>query len=231
MAKSLTPKQQRFAAEYLIDLNATQAAIRSGYSAKTAYSAGQRLLKHVEVGPAIEAAKRERLMAAGVTAKDVITELSKIGFANMGDYLKSTSDGDPRFDYSTLTRDQKAALAEVTVEDFVDGRGADARDVRRVKFRLADKIAALERLGRHLGMFVDRHVYEGTIEHQLSLMSPAERLARAEELLQGAVRYLPFLEAQESEQADRLESESEEGEPADESEADSVPDAVKTSGR
>jgi hypothetical protein len=80
-------------------------------------------------------------------------------------------------------------------------------------------------------MFVDRHVYEGTIEHQLSLMSPAERLARAEELLQGAVRYLPFLEAQESEQADRLESESEGGEPADESEADSVPDAVKTTRR
>jgi hypothetical protein len=104
--------------------------------------------------------------------------------------------------------------------------GSSPRDVRRVKFRLADKIAALDRLGRHLGMFVHRHVYEGTIEHRLSLMSPAERLTRAEELLQGAVKYLPWLEAKENARADRLESESEGSEPADGSETASVQDTI-----
>ena len=73
--------------------------------------------------------------------------------------------------------------APVLSEDFVNGRGDDAREVRRVKFKLADKIAALEKLGRHLGMFVERHVHEGTIEHRLSLMTREERLARAEQLL------------------------------------------------
>jgi histone H3/H4 len=66
---------------------------------------------------------------------------------------------------------------------------------------------------------------------RLTAMTPAERLARAEELLQGAASYLPLLEAQENARADRLESESEGGEPADESEADSVPDAVETTRR
>lgn len=49
MIVALTAKQQRFCDEYLIDLNATQAAIRTGYSEKTAYSQGQRMLKNVEV--------------------------------------------------------------------------------------------------------------------------------------------------------------------------------------
>jgi phage terminase small subunit len=78
--------------------------------------------------------------------------LRKIGFASMGDYMKSTPEGDPYLDFSTLTPDQKAALAEVTV-DFVDGRGENARAVKRVKFKLHDKQAALVSLGRHLGLF------------------------------------------------------------------------------
>jgi phage terminase small subunit len=152
----LTPKQQRFVDEYLIDLNATQAATRAGYSAKTAASQGERLLRNVEISAAVAEGQKRLAEKAEISAERVIAELAKIGFANMQDYMRVGPDGDPVLDFSKLSRDQAAALVECTVEDFKDGRGEDARDVRRVKFRLADKRAALVDLGKHLGLFKER---------------------------------------------------------------------------
>jgi phage terminase small subunit len=157
----LSPKQARFIDEYLVDLNATQAAIRAGYSARTARSIGQENLTKPDIAAAIEAAQRSQSARTGITADMVIAELAKIGFANMADYMKATPGGDPYLDFAALTRDQAAALQEVTIEDYVAGRGDNARDVKRVKFRLADKRAALVDLGRHLGMFVNKHQYTG----------------------------------------------------------------------
>jgi phage terminase small subunit len=150
---ALTPKQQRFVEEYLIDLNATQAAIRAGYSEKTAGSQAFDLLKKPEINDAVVSAMKEREKRTEITQDMVLKELAKIGFSNMQDYMRVGPDGDPYLDFSNLSRDQAAALAEVTVEDFKDGRGEDARDVRKVKFKLADKRAALVDIGRHLGMF------------------------------------------------------------------------------
>ncbi len=157
----LNSKQQRFVDEYLIDLNATQAAIRAGYSKQTAYSQGQRLLKHVEIAPLIASRKQAHADKLDITAERVLRELALIGFANMADYMRVGPDGDPYLDFSAITRDQAAALTEVTVEDFKDGRGEDAREVRKVKFKLADKRGALVDLGRHLKLFVD------VVEHNL----------------------------------------------------------------
>jgi phage terminase small subunit len=153
---ALTPKQQRFIQEYLIDLNGTQAAIRAGYSARTANEQGSRLLANASVRTALAEAQEALSKATGITAERVLRELALLGFANMADYMRVGSDGDAYLDFSKLTREQAAALAEVTVEDFKDGRGEDARDVRRVKFKLADKRAALVDIGKHLGMFIDR---------------------------------------------------------------------------
>ncbi len=77
MASKLTAKQQRFVEEYQIDLNATQAAIRAGYSKKTAYSQGQRLLKHVEVQKALEIGREELSQTTQMSAAWVIDELRK----------------------------------------------------------------------------------------------------------------------------------------------------------
>ncbi len=74
---SLTPKQARFVEEYLVDLNATQAAIRAGYSPKTAYSQGERLLKNVEVHRAIQEAQEARSERTGITQDEVIQGLKK----------------------------------------------------------------------------------------------------------------------------------------------------------
>lgn len=154
---ALTPKQEQFCREYLIDLNATQAAIRAGYSAKTAQQQGSRLLLNVVIAARIAELKGDRAERAAakleITADRVLEELARIGFSRVTDYMRITSDGEPAIDLSNLTDDQKAAIAEVTVEDFTEGRGEDARDVRRVRFKLHSKPDALRDLGRHLGIF------------------------------------------------------------------------------
>lgn len=154
--QKLNGKQKRFVEEYLIDLNATQAAIRAGYSEKTARQMGTENLAKPVISAAIEEAIAKRAERTEITQDMVLRELAKIGFSNMQDYMKTTPDGDPYLDFSNLTRDQSAALTEVTVEDYFEGRGEDARAVKRVKFKLADKRAALVDIGKHLGMFTTR---------------------------------------------------------------------------
>nr|WP_278388419.1 terminase small subunit [Brucella intermedia] len=165
---SLTPKQERFVAEYLIDLNATQAAIRAGYSEKTAQQQGSRLLLNVKVQEAIAKGQNKTAAKLEITKERIVEELAKIGFSNMLDYMRAGTDGDPYLDFSNLTREQAAALAEVTVEDFKDGRGEDARDVRRIKFKLHDKKGALVDLAKMLGFMVEKHEHTGEISLTVS---------------------------------------------------------------
>jgi phage terminase small subunit len=153
----LTPKQARFVQEYLIDLNAAQAAIRAGYSVKTARVIGHENLRKPEIAAAIAEAQNKRAERAELTADMVVDELRKIAFANMAGYMKSTPGGNPYLDFSGLTDAQTAALSEVTVDTYSDGAGDDAREVKRVKFKLHDKLSALDKLGRHLGLFDAKH--------------------------------------------------------------------------
>lgn len=149
----LNARQKAFVNEYLIDLNATQAAIRAGYARKTANRTGPRLLSKAVIQEHVREAMTLREKRTEITQDRVVSELAKIGFANLGDFISRTEDGDPFVDLSTMTREQAAALSEITVEDFTDGRGEGARDVRRIKVKLCDKRAALVDLGKHLGMF------------------------------------------------------------------------------
>lgn len=84
--KPLTPKKLMFAQEYLIDQNATQAAKRTGYSEKTAYSQGQRLLKDVEVREYIQKAQEKRVERTERSADEVIARLWKMHDIDFGDY-------------------------------------------------------------------------------------------------------------------------------------------------
>jgi phage terminase small subunit len=151
----LTPKQRRFVEEYLIDLNGTQAAIRAGYSVDSAKEIAYENLTKLHIAEAIAARRAEMSAKAGLSAERVLDELQKLAFANMQDFMRVTSSGEPYIDVSLLTRDQAAALQEFTVEDYTEGRGEDARDVKRVRIKIADKRAALVDLGKHLGIFAD----------------------------------------------------------------------------
>lgn len=152
----LNPRQERFVQEYLVDLNATQAALRAGYSPNGTRQTAYNLLSNPDVEEAIAKAREKLANKHGVTIDRIVSELALLGFSNMQDYMKATPGGDPYLDFSSLSREQAAALTEVTVEDYTEGRGEDARDVKRVKFKLADKRAALVDLGKHLGMFQER---------------------------------------------------------------------------
>jgi phage terminase small subunit len=159
------PRHERFSQELAAGKSASDAYVAAGYRANTGNAstlkAQESISKRVEeLLAARERVERKAMERAiertTITKERVLTELAKIGFANMADYMTVGPDGDPRPDFSALTRDQMAALTEVTVEEFLDGRGEDARQVRRTKFRLADKKGALVDIARHLGMFVDR---------------------------------------------------------------------------
>jgi phage terminase small subunit len=144
--EGLNPRQAAFVAHYVANGgNATQAAIKAGYSKQTADQQGHALLKHPRVSVEIT----ERLAGAqkelDVTAERVLAEVAKLAFSNMADYLRAGHDGAPVLDFSNLTRDQAAALESVTVEEFTDGR-SDKREVRRTRFKLADKTKSLEML-------------------------------------------------------------------------------------
>jgi phage terminase small subunit len=160
----LTPKQSLFVAEYLIDLNATRAAKSAGYSDKTAYSQGQRLLNNVEVAAVIAEKTKKRMDKLEITADRVLKELAALGFSNMGDYMEVTEDGKGfDFAFGNLTREQMAAIQEITVDTTGGANDGERRLVLRNKFKLGDKRGSLELLGKHLQLFTDKLEISGSL--------------------------------------------------------------------
>lgn len=170
----MTPKQRAFALEYLRNGRDGSKAYRVAYPNKMApkgvAECASKLLRHPNVAPIIAAADEKSARAVekvidkyAITQESIARELALLGFSNMQDYMRVGLDGQPHLDFSALSRDQAAALQEVTVEEFVkpDPAGPDQDGkpamlpVRKVKFRLSDKRAALVDLGKHIGMFKD----------------------------------------------------------------------------
>ena len=145
-----------FAREYVIDLNGTRAAIAAGYAESGAGVEASRLLKNPNVQRKIKELQSARASKIGLKAEQVAEELQRLAFSNMLDYMEIDEDGQPRgLDLSKLTRDQAAAIQEIS-EDTTGGSGDGERKlVIRRRFKLADKRGSLELLGRHLGMFQD----------------------------------------------------------------------------
>lgn len=150
-------KRERFCQEYLIDLNATQAAIRAGYSKRTAGSQGHDLLKNHEVEARISELKDVRAEKTQVTAERVIEELAKIGFSSMRRFVTVDVDGQPRIDLAATPEDDLDALSEVQTETVLEttGKGENAKTehVRKTKIKLHDKLGALRELAEHTGVF------------------------------------------------------------------------------
>jgi phage terminase small subunit len=153
MAK-LTPKQQRFADEYLIDLNQTQAAIRAGYSVKTATEQASRLLTNVNISAYISERMAEHSARTGVNQERIIRELARIAFLDPTQLVNMDS-AEILADTSV---DDRAAIASVKVKTM----SGDVEMIEReVKF--ADKIKALELLGKRYAMWTDKVNLEGEL--------------------------------------------------------------------
>jgi phage terminase small subunit len=137
------PKYEAFCQEYMKDLNGAQAAIRAGYSEKGANVKGAQLLAIVSISERIAELMQERQQRTQVTADMVIAELAKIGFHNVQDFVNG---GNSILELKHLDANKTAAVSAVKTTLKADG---DL--VSEVKFH--DKVAALEKLGKHLGIF------------------------------------------------------------------------------
>jgi phage terminase small subunit len=181
--RPLNRKQQLFVAEYLIDLNATQAALRANYSKRTAPFIGAENLKKPQIRAAIDAEIERRKERILVSADQVVKELALIGMADMGDFVKVDSGG---------------AVQVIPLEELPEGKSRIVKKIREkrtiktvqgtkdrpdgeqilecnLEFELCDKVKSLELLSRHLGLLHDKQevgLNAATIELILSALPP-----------------------------------------------------------
>lgn len=144
-------RRERFAQELAKGKSARQAYEDAGYRPHKAH--GNRLRNQPDIQARYNELIASSVQRTEVTAAGVIKELAQLAFANFADFMKVGPDGQPWLDFSKLTREQAAALTEVTVDELKSARGAEGREVRRVRFKLADKRAALADLCKLLGLF------------------------------------------------------------------------------
>jgi phage terminase small subunit len=144
---ALNPRQKAFVQEYLVDLNATQAAIRAGYSERTARVQGPRLLSNVAVQREIEKGQDRREKRLEITADRIRRELARIAFGDAKKVMSWGPDGVELLSSDDLTDDESAQVAEVS--QTITQHGGT------IKLKRFDKVKALELLGRDIGMFRD----------------------------------------------------------------------------
>ncbi|WP_373069842.1 terminase small subunit [Sulfurimonas sp.] len=155
----LTAKQKKFCEEYLIDLNATQAAIRAGYSKKTAAVTASENLNKPNIKDYIAEKQSERSKRTEVTADMVVEELAKIAF---GDVRKLYNEDGRLLQPHELDAKTAASISSFKASSIQIGGVDDPMEKTVDEYKRYDKTKTLELLGRHLGMFKDK------VEHSLS---------------------------------------------------------------
>lgn len=149
---ALTPKQNRFIQEYLVDLNATQAAIRAGYKEKSAYRTGADNLIKPQIQKEIQKRMKDREQRTEITQDMVLQELAKIGFSNVTDFVTIEGTWVKVKPTAEMPQDKLGVIAGI--KEGTNG----------IEIKLNDKEKALELIGRHLGMFKDKMELSGRIE-------------------------------------------------------------------
>ena len=165
----LTYQQERFVAEYVSCLCGTRAAIRAGYSPQTAQVQASQLLDKPAIKEAIDTATAKHLKRLEITAEKVLHELATIGFADMADYARFAENGELVLDWSHLPPGASKAVAEITQEEYLEGKGERAERIKRTKFKLHSKLTALQDMGKYLNLFKERVVIEGDPNKPLEL--------------------------------------------------------------
>lgn len=151
----MTPKQTRFVEEYLLDMNATQAAIRAGYSEKTAMEQGHQLLQNTSVAPHIAAALAERSERTKINADWMLTRLAAEAEADLADLYDDNGNLLPVKQWPLIWRQGLVAGVETVREK---GRGEEESDSHVDKIKISDRVKRLELIGKHVDVqaFKDR---------------------------------------------------------------------------
>ena len=153
-SRALTPKQAAFVREYLVDSNGKQAAIRAGYTERSAEVTASKLLRNPKVREVVEAGKAVVAERAEVEAVEVLRELKRIGFADPGRVLDA--DG-ALLPLHKMPEDIRRAISSVEVEELFEGKGEERVQVGTLtKVKFWDKPKSLELLGKYLKLFTDK---------------------------------------------------------------------------
>lgn len=151
----LGPKQSAFVAEYLVDLNAKQAAIRAGYSEASAEQQGSALLSNPKVQAAVSEAMGRRAKRVELKQDDVIRELMRIGLCDPG---KAFSEDGDLLPIHKMPEEARRAVSGIDIEEIY----AQGEPIGRIKkLRFWDKVKGLELLGKNLKLFVEKHELAG----------------------------------------------------------------------
>lgn len=148
---ALTAKEQKFCDEYLVDLNQTQAAIRSGYSVKTASSIASQLLTKLNIQEYITTKRKELSTNTGITQERILAEYAKLAFF---DIRTIYDENNALKDIADLSDAAGSAIAGIEVLEEFSGFGDEREHIgNTVKVKFIEKTKALDSLARHLGMF------------------------------------------------------------------------------
>lgn len=176
MNSDLSPQQAIFVAEYPKTFCAKTAAIKAGYSPKTAHAQGCRLLKHVKVKELLAQNAQKRMDSCGVTASMVVSEMARLGFSDVREIASWGPDGVALKPSSELTDDAARCISEIS-ETETSGENSSSRNL---KIKMHSKVAALDLLAKHFGLLKEVHVnvdVVATIE-ELAAAARADRTAR-----------------------------------------------------
>ena len=179
MSETLTPKQERFCREYVVDLHIGNAALRAGYSPNNAAQQGSRLLKKPPAAALVARLHREKMDRFNVRSENVLAELAQIAFS---DVRKRLDDDGNLLPMSRLSDEAAASIASFEVGTNADG------STRVSRIKTWNKNQALEQLCRHLGLLrPEQHEHMHMVAHfsedQLAAMSDVQ-LRRIEEAYQ-----------------------------------------------
>ncbi|KKK57441.1 hypothetical protein LCGC14_3054450, partial [marine sediment metagenome] len=155
LVKKLPAQRRKFVHEYLVDLNGTRAAMRAGYSEKTANEQAAQLLANLSVSQAVEAGHQRLAELVKVRQYEIVREFRNLGFSDMRHFSEWGKNGVTLTDSKELTREQAACVAEVS-QTITENGGT-------IKFKLHNKVDALSALAKHLGMFPTR-VEQGVVQ-------------------------------------------------------------------
>ena len=153
----LRPKQILFIKEYLVDLNGAQAAIRAGYSAKTARITASQLLTKPNIQAAIQAEMDKRAEKTSITAERVLEEIARIAFL---DIRKAFDVNGNLLPIHEMPEDVARAMGGMDISSYT-GQGEGAITEITKKIKLIDKKGALELLGKHLKLFTEKVEHTG----------------------------------------------------------------------
>lgn len=170
----MNARQAQFAAEYVKDRNATQAAIRAGYSPKTAGQQGEQLLKNLEIAAYVAQRQQQALDDAGVTAKRVIDEISLHSFSNVQDLFDEAGNLRP---IHTLTRAQAACISSLEIIKKNAEAGDGKTDLVH-KVRVTDKIKSLEMLAKHFALLTENIHHTGSVDLVGKLQAARKRVSQ-----------------------------------------------------